>query len=141
MKNFKVKNGKLFDGDKPVKLTIGDAEQIAFIKRINNNAEQLKAGVPVSAEFEFNEEDDSTTGGIEFYCKCGKQLAITKENIDTNIPWLDGKFVGAEIECGDCATPYIIIQPNKNVFEIEVIINNKKQQKKHEIYSSKLLVE
>lgn len=139
MRNFKVKKGKLFDGDTPVKLLIGDPEQIAFIKKINDNAEQLKSGVPV--EVNSISEDNDQLFGIEFRCKCGDEMLLTKDGINQKFVYPDTQFIGAEIECDNCATPYIVIQPNKNINEIEIIINHKKTKKQHEIYSSKLLVE
>lgn len=115
MTNYLIKNKQLFNGDVRVKLEMGNASQIAFIKKVKSLAKELKKGVVVDVEMDVVNEN---IFHVEFDCKCGMHIDIKKKKVQKDED-IDLAFMKEKPICPNCKSKYKI-QEAENGYELIV---------------------
>ncbi|MGL4956594.1 MAG: hypothetical protein ACRC9X_05395 [Bacteroidales bacterium] len=104
-----LKNGKFYRDGVEVPLEIGNAEQIALIKRIEKTPDEIYVAVDA-----YNWRYDAS---LCFVCSCGKEVHVEKadcKEIYIDEPQIIEEFEGDTIVCEECDREYVVNR-NKTV--------------------------
>lgn len=110
MSELIIKDGQFYRDGQVVPPVIGDAEQIACLRRYEKREENLKNGVDVDISYHIQAE-------AVFKCFCGRSLTIETDSYQYNEDDAYDDLPGKTTTCWNCRRKYELIE---NVLEGEI---------------------